>query len=186
MASYADLYVDPSYAASDPRNAAGDLVRSQWQLFADRYRPLEQETIDQLNRDIEPEVDRAGDTVRGFYSVAQGTSDRNAQRFGLSEAKDVKSVNRRKTGLAQALDVAATKNNLRREWEDTRLDKIGEMLSIGKGIAGTSMDSMGDASSMASARAQAGASARAASKAQETQLLGTLGGIGLAAALAFI
>lgn len=183
---YSGLFIDPKWAEGDPRNAQGALVRNQWELFQQRYRPLEQETIAQLNRDIEPEVDRAGDTVRGFYSVAEGATARNAGRFGLSQAADVKAVSRRKTGLQQALDVAATKNSMRRDWEDTRLDKLGEMLSIGKGIAGTSMDSMGSAASMASARAQAGASARAAHKAQQTQLMGTMAGMGLAAALMFL
>lgn len=177
------LTIDPARAERNPGWAQGELVRSQWELFQQRYRPLEESAIASINRDIEPEVDRAGDTVRGFYSIAEGASDRNAARYGLSRGEDVRAVSRRRSGLQQALDVAATKNNLRRDWEDTRMDKLGEMLSIGKGIAGTSLESMGSAASLQAARRAAGDNARSAQKAQEMQMLGTLGGLGMALAL---
>jgi hypothetical protein len=182
MTNTIGLTLDPERAQRDPQWAQGELIRSQWDLFTQRYRPLEENAIAQINRDIEPEVDRAGDTVRGFYSIADGMQERNAARFGLNQSADTRAVSRRRSGLQQALDVAGTKNNLRREWEDTRMDKLGEMLGIGKGIAGTSLESMGTAAGLASARQQAGDSARASARAQEMQLLGSLGGLGLALA----
>ena len=176
MLDQAKYLINPDSAIANPSNARGALTRAQWQMFYDRYRPLEQNVADMLLRDIEPQVHRSGDQVRRAFDNAESIQDRMRQRYGLRRT----AYDDRVTKLNKTLGIAAAENSARREWENQRLQGLGQMLSIGKGISGSSGSALSDAASLQNQRIAAGRQAEAQAKAQQTQLLGTAAGLALA------
>lgn len=179
-------YVNPAAAVKDPREGQAQLVRNQWKLFEDRYKPLEEEAAGLIMRDIEPEVTRAGQVAADAADRTVGMQQRFANRYGLNTRPQTQEQIDRSNSLQKALDIAQTKNNYRRSWDDERLNKLGELIGIGKGVAGSANQALGDAASMANQRAMAGEQAKQAKDAQQAQMRSSILGAGLAAALTFI
>lgn len=176
MLDAAKYQINPDSAIANPSGARASLTRAQWQMFYDRYRPVEQDVAGMLLRDVEPQVHRAGDQVRRAFDNAGGIQARMRERYGLRRT----AYDDRVLKLNKTLGVAAAENSARREWEDQRLQGLGQMLSIGKGIAGSSGSALGDAASLQNQRIAAGRQAKAQAKAQQAQLLGTAAGLALA------
>jgi len=181
VAGYDDLMMDPTAAAADPQAAQAQLVKNQWQLFVDRYRPFEDETINFLNRDIEPEVQQAGQATGRQFDIGLQSMARDARRYGLDTNSDTARSIARQQGLSKALGVAGAQNNMRRNWEETKTQGLADLISIGKGISGQASSSLSSAADMAASRNLAYQNNKAAAGANQMSALSSLAGLAMAA-----
>ena len=172
-------YIDPTWAANDPRRAQGQLTRAQWNLFQTKYRPLEDKAINTLLSSSEPAAQAAGAAVQKSYSAMPAEQARTLARYGLSApADEAKSISRR-TDLTRALDVASATNNTRTTVDQQRVTGLEQMLNTMNGVSQDAGQNLDSAASSASQRDIAAKQNAAARNAANQQMLAT--GLGLAA-----
>ncbi len=174
------LYIDPEAARNDPSKAQGQLARAQWDDFLSRYKPVEDATFSLLNRDPTAEINAAGDAAQIQSDVSQASMQRAAERRGLhitaEQAAAMAAQNKRQDSLA----VVGAKNSTTRQIADRNLRSATDMISIGRGIAGSAGTDLGGAADLQQRRNQADEASDAAAKQQRMQMAGTA--VGLAAA----
>lgn len=178
-------YIDPSAAAANPSWAQGQLARSQWDDFLNRYKPLEDETFALINKDPSAEVNDAGQRAQEQSDSAQAALQRDTARRGLSVSAEQASAMARQDKRQDSLAVVGAKTSATRQIADRNLNATASMVSIGKGISGAASTDLSNASSLQSSRQTADAASKAAAKAQNTQLLGTAAGLGISYMIAF-
>lgn len=172
--------IDPNMSAPDLQAA---ITREQWQHFQNTYRPAEDAAFALLDRDISGDVSHAQNVVRAAYDRGQAMQGRALHQSGRRVSDAEARAMERRRGLQRALDIAGVSNNMRRAWEDQRLQGLADMLSIGKGIAGSAGEMANSAASLATARQSAYEQAKANYKANQMSAAGTMAGLALAAAM---
>lgn len=98
--------------ATKPGSASdqmGQLLRSEWDDYINRYAPYDQKLIALTgDADNQQAINRARGNVAGSFDVAAGTLQRNNKRLGLSNTADVnQSLNRRTAGARSLAELGA-------------------------------------------------------------------------------
>lgn len=162
--------------SGDPQKIQGAVTRAQWEDFQNRYIPIENEVIDKVTADIEPEADRAGDFVRRAADNARDQRTRQLSRLGvnLTERQRVGLARRRE--IQNTLDTATAENTTRRSLRDRNLNALAGLIGTGKGIAGGANQGLSAAADMAAQREAQGRANKARHKQQNMQLAGLAAG----------
>lgn len=149
-------YIDPAYAASDPRGAQAALTRAQWNVYETEGRPLKDKISTRLLADYEPEVNAAGQQIEASYGRYDGMRDRMLGRYGMTPNSDTSNALTRRKGLMRALDIARTENTMRGSMEDRRIAGLTDLFQTTKGISSSAAGDLSTAASLANQRAMAG------------------------------
>lgn len=178
--------LNPAWAQQDPRGAQAAITRGQWDIFEKTFKPQEDAAVGELLADAEPYAQKAGQAVERSYAGLGGMRERMLSRYGLSATGDVKTALDRRTDLMRGLDVARAENDARDTLEERRVEGLGQMLGVMRGVSQSASQDSSAAAGMASQRDIAGQNNRARADAARDQLMSTVAGVGLAAAIAFM
>lgn len=148
------LRINAALAEKKPQWAQGELHEKQWDLFKDRYRPLERSAIDELLRGTDRAARTAGVNARRGLRGASAVTARSLGRRGVTMTGDQRESARASRSLNRARTIGTAKNLARREQRDRNLEGLGTMLSVGKGISGSAGSNLGAAANLASKRKQ--------------------------------
>lgn len=168
----------------DPKDTQAAITRAQWQLFQDKWRPLEEQATAKLLESPEPAAQAAGAAVEKSYAGLGAMQQRNFGRYGVSPTADAAAVLNRRQELMRTLDVSRAENATRETINERRLEGLGQMLNLFNGVAGSAAQNGSAAAGLAAARERAYQANKAAASASRTQLIGT--GLGMAAAAMMI
>lgn len=178
--------IDPGWAASDPRGAQAAITRGQWDIFQKTFKPQEDAAISELLADSEPHAQKAGEAVEKSYAGLGGMRERMLSRYGMRAEGDVAESLGRRDSLMRGLDVSRAENDARDSLEERRVEGLGQMLGVMRGVSTSASQNSSAAAGMASQRDLAGQQNAAQARAAKQSTYGTVAGLGLAAAIAFM
>lgn len=168
---------------TDPEAGFMELSDKQWQLYLDKYKPLEDAVFSQLQDDkaIETAAQDSEQAVQDSYAATAGMTDRRLSRYGAkADSLEQSSIDRNRK-LSEALSTAKAGNSTRAGMIDQNIEILGQATGIGKDVAATSSQGLASAASMADAREQAYQQQKSAYKANQMNTV--MSGAGLGAAL---
>lgn len=110
---------DPTKAGS-ASDLMGNLLRSEWGDYTNRFAPYDQRLIGLATSDEDNQqaIARARDNVGSSFDVAAGTRQRNNERLGLSNYADVTQSLNRQTANSRALAELSAVNKTRLHAQD--------------------------------------------------------------------
>ena len=170
------LLNDPMFGYNDPEGAEAALIESQRADFEQTFRPNEEKALDLVNRDYENEAEAAGRRAGQSITLTRGEFNRSLERSGQTLTAENKVATDRASQLSKMTSIASGENLTRRAFKEMNTDAKGDLISIGKGIAGASASNMTAAANNSRAVAASNRAEKAQSKAN---LIST--GIGVAA-----
>jgi hypothetical protein len=133
------------------------LTDAQWKLYLDKYRPLETQLFNEITDPAAAEnaaQAAEADTSR-IYNATQDMTARRLSRFGAQpDLAEQTSINRNRN-LSEALATAKAGNTARTGTIDQNTDLLGNAISIGKDVAATTAQGLGQAASMSQSRESA-------------------------------
>lgn len=177
--------LDPDAATKDPSEVQGQLQDSQWALFKERYRPIEDAAIQEFLKGTGEAAKDAGVNARRSLAGTAGVTDRSLGRRGVTMTGDQRKAAEAGMGLNAARTIATAENTARTKRRDRNMEGLGTMMSIGKGISGSAGDNLSAAAGLQHDREQQNAAAKQAKKQQNIQTASTVASLGLMAAMAF-
>lgn len=173
--------LDPNAEKPDKNQAA--IIKARWEDWLKRFKPLEDDLFEKLFAPISKSADRAGEQVSQSYAASAQDRDAGLRRAGMATSDDAAQAMAKVSALNRARDIATAKNTTRRGLVESRMNMMGDLMGIGRGIAGSSQDSLASASSSQAAREAIGIRNRAAGKAG---LWGAAGNAATGAAAGFM
>lgn len=156
---------------------AGRVTRDQWSHYLEQFGPLESQLVSEVNSN-----DMVTGAVRDSSkqnAIAEQSFDRDKSRYGVNMTGVQGKQMERMRSLGDAANNTYAINNTRLEQRDRNISLGGDLMQIGRGVAGQGIDGLGQAAGMAAQRNAANAQAKAQASAQSNQMLGTMVGIGL-------
>lgn len=174
------LSMSASEAAANPEAAQAELTRAQWDDYVARYQPLENQAFQILGSSEAEAVANAGQYADQSSATAEGNLQRDIGRRGLSVTAEQATAMSRQSKNQAILNNMGAKDAARRAVQDRNLQATTDLISIGKGIAGSASESLNSAASMSASRNAANDAAKAQSKSQNIQTAGTLAGLAAA------
>lgn len=179
----ADGSIDPAAASRDPENALGALTKAQWDDFIARYKPLEIQLTRAINADPTAEIAKMASYADMQSASAQGALGRDIERRGLAVTQDQAEVMARLSKNQAMLNNIGATETARRAINDRGLQTMADLISVGKGIAGSASNSLQSAAQQQASRTAsdkaAEASATQANYATAGQVIGTALGFAL-------
>jgi hypothetical protein len=175
------LSMSAEEAAANPEAAQAELTRAQWADYLARYKPLENQAFQILGGSEQEAVANAGQYADQSSAAAEGALQRDIGRRGLTVTAEQAAAMSRQAKNQAVLNNMGAKDAARRAVQDRNLQATTNLISIGKGIAGSASESLNSAASMSASRTAANAAAKAQSQSQNMQTVGTLSGLGIAA-----
>jgi len=170
----ADGTIDPEAARNNPEAALGAMTKAQWDDFVTRYKPLEIQLAQSVYADPTSEINKIASYADMQSASAQGALGRDIERRGLNVTADQAEVMARVSKNQAMLNNIGATETARRAINDRGLQTMADMISVGKGIAGSANTSLQTASQQQAARTAADKAAEAQS---DQALYGTIGKI---------
>ena len=175
--------IDPEWASKKPDEAQAALTRLQWEDFATRFRPIEEQAIAGFMASPEADARRAGlHAASAFGGDPTAEVGRTMGRFGAQLTPEQAQALAQQRGLAAARGVATAENTTRRHVRDRNMEGLSTMIGIGRDVQGGAMDGLSQAAGMQSQRNAASAQASAANRQNN---INTALGLGALAGMAF-
>lgn len=158
-------YIDPDWAAKNPEKAQAKLIDLQWEDFATRFRPIEEQALAGYMASPEVDARRAGlHVARQFRGDPTAHLSRTMGRFGAQLTPEQAQAVAQQRGLDAARGIATAENTTRRHVRDRNMEGLGAMIGIGRDVQGSATNSMSQAASMQAQRNAANAQAKAANR----------------------
>lgn len=156
-----NLTIDPLAAANSPDAAHAMLTRANWEDWVDRFQPVEEELISQVANLDPTQVGRdARADVEGRYAGLRGQMTRLADRAQTGATPEQANAMARRAGLQRSLDMTTAFNTSKRGATERRMQMLGQLSNLSRGLSSSAMDGLGNSASMASAREQSGKAAK--------------------------
>lgn len=155
---------------------AGQVTRDQWNHYLKQFGPLESQLVNEVNSN-----DLVTSAVRDSAkqnAIAEQSFGRDVSRYGVNMTGVQAKQMERMRSLGDAANNTYAINNTRLEQRDRNIALGGDLMQIGRGVAGQGMQGLGDAAGMASQRNAANAQAKAQAKAQSQSMMGSVLGLG--------
>ena len=161
---------------------AAAVTRDQWNHYLKQFAPLEEQLVGEIN-DNSLVLGAARDSAKQ-NAVAEQSFNRDMSRFGVNTTGVQAKQMARMRSLGDAANNTYAINNARLDQRDRNIALGGDLMQIGRGVAGQGISGLGDVAGMAAQRnaanAQAKAQASAQNRANTTSLVGSALGFGAA------
>lgn len=118
--SYGNQFgLNPS-SNSFARDANAALLRSQYQDWSSRFRPIEDELLDSYNNPnvLNQSQEQGADLFQRGFTASQGAADRRLASYGLTLTPDQQASRDRQTDLAKGLGQVNAFNSTARDIKD--------------------------------------------------------------------
>lgn len=175
--------------SSSPDTTASDtqakISREQWDLWKEKFAPQLDSLIAYVNDPnmVQDNVDAAKSAVSKSYDVADGSTARSIERYGVSVSPEEKSAMDKERAISKSLDVTQTANDTRIA-ADARRDAVqAGLFSIGQGITGSAQSGWGQVAQMQAQRNSANSANAASAASSNASMAGAAASIGLMAAM---
>ena len=158
---------------------AAAVTRDQWNHYLKQFGPLEEQLVSEIN-DNSLVTGAARDSAKQ-NAVAEQSFNRDMSRFGVNTTGVQAKQMARMRSLGDAANNTFAINNARLEQRDRNIALGGDLMQIGRGVAGQGISGLGDVAGMAAQRNAANAQAKAQASAQRNSAIGGAIGTGVAA-----
>jgi len=165
---------------SSADSIAAGVTREEWDWYQKNIVPMMQEQITNLSATSSIGANVA-DTQQAM-TTAKESQARNLARYGGQLSSSQQTALTRAQSLGQSANMAGAANNTRLGLIDRKTQGLGNMLATIQGVSASAQSGLNNAASMAAQREGNNAALKAQQKAQNMQMLGTLG----AAAIMFL
>ena len=173
-----------SVSSSDPNAALATISREQQERYEKLYVPVENEAISSLDdMSIMGDARERVDESAGGITRTMGRSRRELGRYGVKMTASQRQAGLHSLRADRATSEADTMNNARLNQFDRNRGLRNELINIGRGVQDQANQGIGDAASMQTQRENTNKMAKASAKAANTQMVGSLAGMALMAAL---
>lgn len=169
-------------ATINPDKAQADITRAQWEYAKEFFQPLEDDIINKITADVEPEADRAGANARRGFNATLSSAKRDIGRSTAGMTARQREAMKRQINLGRATTTASAENLTRRGLQERNINLLAQMAGIGRGISQNATSGLSTAADAKSARDNAHAAALQQHKQSQMGLGASLAG----AALAFL
>lgn len=172
------LLDDAAFGYNDPKAAEAAIIESSRADFESTFKPNEDNLLEYINNDAlhEQTAEEAGQRAGESFDLTRGEFNRALSRSGETLTAENKTATDRSSALAKLKGIASGENLTRRETSEMNTDAKGDLISIGRGIAGASASNATSAANNVRALESANKASKAQSKAN---LIST--GVGIAA-----
>lgn len=169
-------------ASETPDQTAARITREQWQHYLTQFDPLERQLVGEVNsRDL---VDSTRAGLDRQHQVGGDSIRRNIERFGLNLNGAQRAQLTRQHEMGNAVNNTYAMSNAFINQRDRNMALGGDLMQLGRGVAGQGISGMSDAAGMQSQRDSANAQAKAQSSAQRNSMIGGAIGTGVTAYMA--
>ena len=165
---------------NDPEQAYADMTRQDYLDYVEKYREFELESIDKSKSDTSL-IDQAREDIGAAKTLASGTAERNASRYGVSLTPA--QIQAQQRGLEQQSTLGGIQsiNDARKNQNALNYKLQSQLINIGQGISNSAQAQLGSAAQDAQARQSAYDNAKAQSKANTFSTMGSLGALAILA-----
>lgn len=158
---------------------AAAVTRDQWNHYLRQFGPLEEQLVGEIN-DNSLVVGAARDSAKQ-NAIAEESFNRDMSRYGVNITGVQAKQMARMRSLGDAANNTFAINNARLEQRDRNIALGGDLMQIGRGVAGQGISGLSDAAGMAAQRNAANAQAKAQASAQQQAAIGgAIGTVGSA------
>ena len=173
-------YINTLPTVSDPDKTYANITRQEYLDYVNEYRDFEEQMINEATTDTSL-IDSSRENAAIASGLAQGVSDRNAERYGGTLTPAQKQAQERALARGNTLGAIQSVNDARIAQSELNQGKLADLINIGQGVNRSSLSQMGSAAGNATQRKNAYDSAKAASKAQTMSTVGSLGAMAIMA-----
>jgi hypothetical protein len=173
-------YINSLPTVTDPDKTYADITRQEYLDYVNEYRDFEEQMINEATTDTSL-IDSSRENAAIASGLAQGVSDRNAERYGGTLTPAQKQAQERALARGNTLGAIQSVNDARIAQSELNQGKLADLINIGQGVNRSSLSQMGSAAGNATQRKNAYDSAKAASKAQTMSTVGSLGAMAIMA-----
>lgn len=160
-------------AGGDPKTELADFLQGQHERFVTDFSDYETALVNA--RDDTSLIDAAPGIVEDQTRIAQGTAERNRERYGYQQTGAERLETQRQDQRQEALSLAGGVNNARLAQRDSNQQLIGNLFNIGQGVYNSATSGLMNATQMQAQRNMAFSNAKTAHKQQSIGFLGSLG-----------
>ena len=166
-------------SAADRTAAA--VTRDQWSHYLRQFGPLEEQLVGEVND--QSMVRSAARDATKQNAIAEQSFDRDVSRYGVNmTGVQAKQMDRMRS-LGDTSNNTFAINNARLEQRDRNIALGGDLMQVGRGVAGQGISGLGDVAGMSAQRNAANAQAKAQASSQRNSMVGGAIGAGVTAAI---